>query len=145
MLVTLFQKNKTNNTPIHFLLRRKTGVALKTRKEKQKAATDHKWKSDGQQSFFLHFFSLSYIHFLSILTLMLPTRSTDVQILWSPRKNLFAWDHITCNVPELSKTGKRKIFEFTLCYGYFKERDLCYLSLRFTKGQKAVKSPNAAD
>lgn len=114
MLVSLLQKNKTNNMSIHFLLRRKTGVTLKYEKKKWKAVADHKQNSDGQHRFFSTIFSLSSIQFLSFLTLMLPSGSMDGQMLWIPRKNLFAWDHRMCNVPELSKIGKKKMFEFSL-------------------------------
>lgn len=54
MLVTLFQKNKTNSALIHFLLRRCTDATFK----KRKAAADHKQDSDGQHRLFPLFFTL---------------------------------------------------------------------------------------
>lgn len=82
MLVTLFLKSKINSIPIHFLLRRYTGDRFKRRENQQQTTSRTLVVSIG----YFHIFSFSSIQFLAIFTLMPPTRSTDVQILWIPRK-----------------------------------------------------------
>lgn len=54
MLVTLFLKNKTNSTPIHFLLRRYTGDRFKRRESSSRPLQN----SGGQHRLFPHFFTL---------------------------------------------------------------------------------------
>lgn len=58
MLVTLFQKNKTNNTPIHFLLKRMPGATLKRRKDKSSSRSQAElwWPAQFFSTFFFTLF-----------------------------------------------------------------------------------------
>lgn len=80
----IISNDKTDSTPINFLLRKYTGATFKRREKQQQITSRTLMVSIG----YFHIFSLSSIQFLTIFTPIPPTRSTHVQMLWIPRKIL---------------------------------------------------------